>query len=88
MDYENEYKMAQLSPPHCNLGKKGISDEFVTHMVKLLKKYKIIKIKVLKSALIESNVKDLAAHIAKATDSHIYDIRGRIVIISKLPPKN
>ena len=88
MDYEDEYKRALLSPPHCNLGKNGISDEFVTHVAKLLKKYKTIKVKVLKSALSQSNTKDLAVQIAKSTNSYILDIRGRTVIISKRQPKN
>ena len=83
MDYEDEYKRALLSPPHCNLGKKGISDDFLTHVAKLLKKYKIIKIKILKSALFQSNTKDLAEKIAKETKSYIIDTRGRTIIISK-----
>ena len=87
MDYQDEYKRALLSPPHCNLGKKGISGEFITHVSKLLKKYKIIKIKVLKSALSQSNVKDLAEQISKETNSHLIDVRGRMLIISKLKTK-
>ena len=87
MDYQDEYKRALLSPPHCNLGKKGISEEFVTHVSKLLKKYKIVKIKVLKSAITKSNVKDLAEQISKETNSHLIEIRGRTVIITKLKSK-
>ena len=88
MDYEDEYKRTLVSPPHCNLGKNGLSDEFIAHVTKLLKKYKIIKIKVLKSALHLSNTKDLAKQIVKATDSHILDTRGRTIIISKRQLKN
>ncbi len=87
MDYQDEYKRALLSQPHCNLGKKGISEEFVSHVSKLLKKYKIIKIKVLKSALSQSNVKDLAKQISNETNSHLIDVRGRMVIISILKSK-
>jgi RNA-binding protein len=88
MDYEEQFKRALLSPPHCNLGKKGITDDFIAHVVKLLKKYKTIKIKVLKSALSGKNIKALADEIAKATNSHVLDTRGRTLILSKLPPKN
>ncbi|MEJ2294723.1 MAG: YhbY family RNA-binding protein [Candidatus Lokiarchaeota archaeon] len=88
MDYQNEYKRALLSPPHCNLGKKGVSDEFVTHVAKLLKKYKIIKIKVLKSAIIESNFKELSEQIVNATNSYLLDIRGKTILISKIKPIN
>jgi RNA-binding protein len=87
MDYQDKYKRALLSPPHCNLGKKGISEEFVTHVSKLLKKYKIVKIKVLKSAISQSNVKDLAEQISKETNSHLIEIRGRTIIITKLKSK-
>jgi RNA-binding protein YhbY len=88
MDYQDEYKRALLSPPHCNLGKKGVSDEFVTHVAKLLKKYKIIKIKVLKSAIIESNFKELSEQIVNATNSYLLDIRGKTILISKIKPIN
>jgi RNA-binding protein YhbY len=87
MDYQDEYKRALISSPHCNLGKKGISEEFITHVSKLLKKYKVIKIKVLKSAISKSNIKDLAKQISNETNSYIIDVRGRTVILSKLKTK-
>ena len=87
MDYQDEYKRALISPPHCNLGKKGISEEFITHVSKLLKKYKVIKIKVLKSAISKSNIKDLAKQISNETNSYIIDVRGRTLILSKLKTK-
>ena len=87
MDYQDEYKRALISPPHCNLGKKGISEEFITHVSKLLKKYKVIKIKVLKSAISKSNIKDLAKQISIETNSHLIDVRGRTLILSKLKTK-
>jgi RNA-binding protein YhbY len=88
MDYQDEYKKALLSQPHCNLGKKGVSDDFVTHVAKLLKKYKVIKIKVLKSATIQSNLKELSEQIVNATNSHLLDIRGKTILISKIKPIN
>ena len=87
MDYQDEYKRALISPPHCNLGKKGISEEFITHVSKLLKKYKVIKIKVLKSGISKSNIKDLARQISTETNSHLIDVRGRTLILSKLKTK-
>jgi RNA-binding protein YhbY len=87
MDYQDEYKRALISPPHCNLGKKGISEEFITHVSKLLKKYKVIKIKVLKSGISKSNIKDLAKQISIETNSHLIDVRGRTLILSKLKTK-
>ncbi len=88
MDYQDKYKKALLSSPHCILGKKGISEDFIAHIASLLKKYKIIKIKVLKSATSQFNIKILADQISKATNSYILDIRGRKVIISIVQPKD
>ena len=49
MDYQKEFKKALLSRPHSILGKRGISNEFIKHVMKLLKRYKVIKIKALKT---------------------------------------
>ena len=87
MDYQNEYKKALLSKPHCILGKKGISEEFKIHVANLLKRYKVIKVKALKTIATRSNIKDLADKISNLTDSHILDVRGRIIILSLYPIK-
>ena len=84
MDYQEQYKKVLLSRAHCNLGKKGITDDFIIHAQSLLKKYKIIKIHALKSIANKSNIRDIASHISQATDSYVLDIRGRMIIISNL----
>ncbi|MFX1391529.1 MAG: YhbY family RNA-binding protein [Promethearchaeota archaeon] len=68
--------------PHCILGKKGITKEFVEHVNKLLKRYKIIKIKALKSIASKSNIKELANKIIEQTNSYLLDVRGKTMIIS------
>ena len=80
---QDEFKKVLLSPPHCILGKKGITDEFIAHVRQLLKRYKIIKIKILKSIATKSNIKSIADQISQATDSHVLDVRGKTIIISK-----
>ena len=82
MDYQEQYKKVLLSRAHCNLGKKGITNDFVNHVQSLLKKYKIIKIHALKSIANKSNIKEIASHISQATDSYVLDIRGRMIIVS------
>ncbi|MFX0104268.1 MAG: YhbY family RNA-binding protein [Candidatus Hodarchaeota archaeon] len=71
-----------LGEPHVILGKKGITKEFINHILKLLKRYKIIKIKILRSIATKSNIKILANEISKLTNSHILDIRGKICVLS------
>ena len=82
MEYQKEFKKALLSPPHCILGKSGITNEFVSHVAKFLKRYRIIKIKALKTIASKSNIKDVANKISQLTNSDLLDIRGRIFILS------
>jgi len=82
MSYQKEFKKTLLSQPHCILGKYGVSDEFISHVTKLLKRYKIIKVKALKAIATKSNIEELAQKIAKLTNSYLIDIRGKIFILS------
>jgi len=82
MDYQKEFRKVLLSQPHCILGKSGITNEFISHVAKLLKRYKIIKIKALKTIATKLNIKDLATEISQLTNSHLLDSRGRTFILS------
>ena len=82
MSYQKEFKKVMLSSPHVTLGKKGLTDEFLSHVQQLLKRYKIIKIKVLKSVGTKSNITNFANQISQATNSHVLDVRGKMIIIS------
>ena len=83
MDYQEQYKKVLLSTPHCILGKKGITSEFIEHAATLLKRNKIIKIKALKTVGTKQNIKSLASNLSEITNSKILDIRGRIIILKK-----
>jgi len=83
MSHQNEFKKVLLSSPHVILGKKGLTDEFLAHVQRLLKRYKIIKIKILKSVATKSNIKNIADQISQATNSHVLDVRGKTIIVSK-----
>ena len=82
MSYQNEFKKVLLSSPHATLGKKGLTDEFLTHVQRLLKRYKIIKIEILKSVATKSNITSFAEKISQATNSHVLDVRGKMIVIS------
>jgi RNA-binding protein YhbY len=86
-DYKKMFQDVLLDKPHCILGKKGINhnEGFIKHVQDLLKKHKIIKIKLLKTALHGESVEQIAQTIADSTDSYLLDLRGRTVIISKYP---
>jgi len=83
MDYQNKFKEVLLASPHCNLGKKGITDEFLDHVSKLLKRYKIIKIKALKAVATKSNIQQIATEISELTGSRVLDVRGKMIMLGK-----
>ncbi|MHA1670264.1 MAG: YhbY family RNA-binding protein [Promethearchaeota archaeon] len=83
MDYQDKFRKVLLASPHCNLGKKGITDEFVDHVLKLLKRYKIIKIKALKTVASKSNIQQIAKEISELTDSYVLDVRGKMIMLGK-----
>ena len=82
MSHQNEFKKALLSPPHAILGKKGITEEFIAHIQHLLKKYKTIKIKMLKSIATKKNIQSIAEQISNSTNSYLLDVRGKTIILS------
>jgi len=91
MYYNKEvFKDVLLGEPHCILGKKcasGITVEFINHVVSVIKKYRVIKIKALKSVANKSNIKGLATQVSERSNSYLLDVRGRTFILSKKPIK-
>ena len=85
MDFNERFKSALLDKPHCILGKSGITEEFVNHVIKLLKRYKIIKVKALKSMATTSNMRTIANRLSEQTNSYVIDLRGKTFILSKTP---
>ncbi|MCK4379512.1 MAG: YhbY family RNA-binding protein [Candidatus Lokiarchaeota archaeon] len=82
MDYQKKFKKTLLSQPNCILGKNGVTNEFIKHVNKLLKRYKVIKIKALKSVATKSNIKELAHITSKLSNSYLIDVRGKMFILS------
>ena len=82
MSYHQDFKEVLKEKPHSNIGKNGLTDNAVEHLMKLLKRYKTIKVKVLKSALSDSTLDEIAEEAVKKTNSHLLDTRGKIFILS------
>lgn len=83
--HRDDFKSVLLSKPHCTLGKNGITSEFIDHVLKLLKRYKIIKIKILKSAVLKATPLMIANEVAEKTNSHVLDVRGKKIVLSLQP---
>jgi len=88
MNLSEKFKQVLTSSnTDCIIGKQGIEGNpgFLDHVKNLLKKHKIIKIKVLKSALTNNSLKELAEKLSERTNSYILDVRGKKFILSKEP---
>ena len=83
MNLRNKYFDVLHQKAQINIGKRVDSEGVIDHIMKMLKKEKIIKIHALKSALTERNIKELAEDIKAKTKSYLLDVRGHTFIISK-----
>ena len=69
--------------PTVHIGKEGITAQLIDEITKQLDAREIIKVKILKTALHETEAKTLAATIAEHTESELVDIRGHTFMLFK-----
>jgi len=65
------------------IGKKGLTENQIREIEKQLKKKRLIKVKILKSALISQKREEIAETLAEKTRSKVVDVRGLIVTLSQ-----
>jgi RNA-binding protein len=65
------------------IGKSGASAELLKEIEKQLTKNKMVKAKILKSALSENEAKEFAVGIAEQTGSSLVEVRGHTFILYK-----
>ena len=76
-------KAAQSLKPTLNVGKGGVSEQVLEELKNQLKKQKIVKIKLLRSAFEEQPKKELANLLAEGVKGTVVDIRGHTVVIHR-----
>ena len=69
--------------PTVQVGKEGITAQLIAEICKQLDAREIIKIKILKTALHETEAKTLAATIAEQTEAELVDVRGHTFMLYK-----
>jgi RNA-binding protein len=69
--------------PTVQVGKEGITAQLIAEICKQLDTREITKIKILKTALQETEAKTLAATIAEQTESELVDVRGHTFMLYK-----
>lgn len=82
MDKDKLYKLKSEAvhlKPIINVGKNGITDANVEELKKHIKANRLVKVKMLKSAGIDT--KTLAQQIADVTRTTLIDIKGNTVVL-------
>jgi len=72
-----------MSKDSIQMGKNGITDNLIAEIKEQLKKKKALKVKILKTARTEKDRKEIAAEVAKRTNSNLLQLRGNVFILSK-----
>ena len=67
--------------PTAWIGKEGLTPEIAGQLEKQLEKSKMIKVKILKSALQQETAKTIATRAAEQTNSSLVEVRGHVFIL-------
>ena len=73
--------------PTILIGKEGATAQMVKEVAKQLEARKMIKVKILKTALKEIETKEIAVKIAEQTESELVDVRGHTFLLFKRKKK-
>jgi RNA-binding protein len=73
--------------PTVHVGKEGVTAQIVGEVAKQLDAREMIKAKILKTALKETEAKDIAAKIAEETESELVEVRGHTFLLFKRKKK-
>jgi len=81
MDIFNLKRDAAHLTPLLNIGKNGVTDSVIEELLRQLKRNKLVKVKILKSALEDMDRKAIAGELAKRTRSQLVEIRGSSAVL-------
>ncbi len=77
--------IAWQDPAMINVGKGGVSDGVMKETKRLLKKHKYIKVRLLRSAMLENPSKDdIIQKLCLSTGAKMVGIRGNTAVIYKI----
>ena len=84
MEKDKLYRLkseANKLSPIINIGKNGVTDSVVEELKKHIKANRLVKVKVLKSAEAEKDLKTIAEELAERSQSTLIEVRGRTVVL-------
>jgi|Deesub1362A_J573_1020465.scaffolds.fasta_scaffold00033_166 RNA-binding protein len=65
------------------IGKAGLTASVVEEIKRQIEKRKVVKVRILKSALTSLDIEDMGTELAKRTDSKLVGVRGRCIVLKK-----
>jgi RNA-binding protein len=72
-----------LEKPTIWVGKEGASPQTINEISRQLEKRKIVKVQILRGALMNESAKDIASKTAQQTESAVIDVRGHTFVLHK-----
>ena len=72
-----------VEKPTVWVGKEGATPQILNEISRQLEKKKMVKVKMLKTALKDENAKKVASKVAQQTESILVDVRGHTFILYK-----
>lgn len=75
--------MAARMEPASHVGKNGVTDSLIEEINRQLKDNKLIKVKVLKSAMDEMSREDIAHLLVEKTGAELIEVKGNTVVLFK-----
>ncbi|MHC1625013.1 MAG: YhbY family RNA-binding protein [Methermicoccaceae archaeon] len=82
MNKDERKKMVDILPT-LHLGKDGMTDGVVKEVMYQLKKRKIVKVKVLKSARSDVPTEEIGKELAKLTGARLIGVRGGAILLER-----
>jgi RNA-binding protein len=69
--------------PATHIGKNGVTDSLIEEINRQLKDNKLIKVKILKSAMESMPREEIASRLAAKTGAELIEVRGNTVVLFK-----
>lgn len=70
-------------PAKVRIGKSGLSEGIINEINRFLEKEGIVKVKVLKTALKELGVNEIATEVSRRLNAEVIDVRGHTFILKR-----
>ena len=75
-----KHQASKLTPT-LNIGKSGITDSLVAELQRQLKRNKLVKIQILRTAMIDMDRTSIAEELSRRTQSQLIEVKGNRAVL-------